>query len=96
MIKEKIVKEDGKIYEILVGEQGNALAPYNEKKEEALFMGPFLIKEKNKVFVEKWESEQKNFKNIFKQLERATETEETKTKRAEVLEKIRMIEEVLS
>ncbi|MEH7461295.1 tRNA (adenine(22)-N(1))-methyltransferase TrmK [Bacillus thuringiensis] len=95
LIKEKIVKEDGKIYEILVGEQGDVLAPYNEKKEEALFMGPFLMKEKNEVFVEKWESERKNFENICKQLERATETEETKEKRAEVLEKIRMIEEVL-
>ncbi|MGG0187102.1 tRNA (adenine(22)-N(1))-methyltransferase [Bacillus rhizoplanae] len=96
LIKEKIVKEDGKIYEILVGEQGNTLAPYNEKKEEALLMGPFLMKEKNETFVEKWESERKNFKNIFKQLELATETEDTKAKRAEVLEKIRMIEEVLS
>ena len=33
-------KEDGKIYEILVGERGN-VAPYSENKQAELFMGPF-------------------------------------------------------
>lgn len=41
-------KEDGKIYEILVGEQGNVAAPYSENKQAELFMGPFLITEKVK------------------------------------------------
>ena len=34
-------KEDGKIYEILVGERGNVVAPYSENKQAELFMGPF-------------------------------------------------------
>ncbi|PGD08508.1 tRNA (adenine(22)-N(1))-methyltransferase TrmK [Bacillus wiedmannii] len=96
LIYEKIVKEDGKIYEILVGERGNIASPYSENKQAELFMGPFLIKEKSEAFVEKWEGELKNFQNILKQLERAADSEETKVKRAEVEAKMKMIGEVLS
>ncbi|MCU5703068.1 MULTISPECIES: tRNA (adenine(22)-N(1))-methyltransferase [Bacillus] len=96
LIHEKIVKEDGKIYEILVGERGNIASPYSENKQAELFMGPFLIKEKSEAFVEKWEGELKNFQNILKQLERAADSEETKVKRAEVEAKMKMIGEVLS
>ncbi|MBO1626506.1 tRNA (adenine(22)-N(1))-methyltransferase [Bacillus arachidis] len=96
LIHEKIIKEDGKIYEILVGEKGNPLTPYHENKQAELFIGPFLMKEKSDAFVEKWENELKNFQNILKQLERATESEDTKVKRIEVVEKMKMIEEVLS
>ncbi|PEN02826.1 tRNA (adenine(22)-N(1))-methyltransferase [Bacillus wiedmannii] len=96
LIHEKIVKEDGKIYEILVGERGNIASPYSENKQAELFMGPFLIKEKSEAFVEKWEGELKNFQNILKQLERAADSEETKAKRAEVEAKMKMIGEVLS
>ena len=42
-------KEDGKIYEILVGERGNITVPYSENKQAELFMGPFLMKEKVKL-----------------------------------------------
>ncbi len=59
-------------------------------------MGPFLIKEKGEAFVEKWEGELKNFQNILKQLERAADSEETKTKRVEVEAKMKMIGEILS
>ncbi len=44
----KIVKEDGKIYEILVG-AGSITVPYSENKQAELFMGPFLMKEKVKL-----------------------------------------------
>ncbi|PEY26758.1 tRNA (adenine(22)-N(1))-methyltransferase TrmK [Bacillus anthracis] len=96
LIHEKIVKEDGKIYEILVGERGNITVPYSENKQAELFMGPFLMKEKSEAFVEKWEGELKNFQNILNQLERAVDSEETKAKRAEVETKMKMIGEVLS
>ncbi|CAI8744409.1 MULTISPECIES: tRNA (adenine(22)-N(1))-methyltransferase [Bacillus] len=96
LIHEKIIKEDGKIYEILVGEKGEPLTPYHENKQTELFIGPFLMKEKSDAFVEKWENELKNFQNILKQIERATESEDTKAKRIEVVEKMKMIEEVLS
>ncbi|WP_459499408.1 tRNA (adenine(22)-N(1))-methyltransferase [Bacillus sp. C1] len=96
LIHEKIIKEDGKIYEILVGEKGDPLTPYHDDKQAELFIGPFLMKEKSAAFIEKWENELKNFQNILKQLERATNSEDTKAKRNEVAEKMKMIEEVLS
>ncbi|CAI8776174.1 tRNA (adenine(22)-N(1))-methyltransferase [Bacillus sp. IT-79MI2] len=96
LIHEKIIKEDGKIYEILVGEKGEPLTPYHENKQAEIFIGPFLMKEKSDAFVEKWENELKNFQNILKQIERATESEDTKAKQIEVVEKMKMIEEVLS
>ncbi|MDF4746179.1 class I SAM-dependent methyltransferase, partial [Vibrio parahaemolyticus] len=37
LIHEKIVKEDGKIYEILVGERGNIEVPYSGNKQTELF-----------------------------------------------------------
>ena len=46
------MKEDGKIYEILVLEKGNIT--YNELE---LLVGPFLLMKKNDVFLEKWENE---------------------------------------
>lgn len=51
LIREKIVIEDGKIYEILVGERGDTAVPYSENKQAELFMGPFLIKEKVKLLL---------------------------------------------
>ncbi|WP_028399231.1 tRNA (adenine(22)-N(1))-methyltransferase [Ectobacillus panaciterrae] len=93
--KELILKEDGKIYEILVAEMGDSLKPYEEKKEHSIFLGPFLIREKSDVFIEKWSYELKNQKRILMQLEQAADTEETKEKRQEILHKIQLIEEVL-
>lgn len=51
LIREKIVIEDGKIYEILVGERGDTAVPYSGNKQAELFMGPFLIKEKVKLLL---------------------------------------------
>ncbi|MBO9129611.1 tRNA (adenine(22)-N(1))-methyltransferase TrmK [Bacillus sp. 165] len=95
LIKEKILKEDGKIYEILVAEKGNPMMPYEIKRENGLFLGPFLMKEKSEVFKEKWTHELKNLKHIYEQLQNANETEEASVKRKEIENKIRMVEEVL-
>jgi tRNA (adenine22-N1)-methyltransferase len=96
LIKEIILKEDGKIYEILVAEKGDSLRPYRENKEYGIFFGPFLMLEKSDVFIEKWSHELENQKRILKQLEQAADTEETKEKRQDIMRKMQMIEEVLS
>jgi len=54
IIAEKILKEHDTIYEIIVAE------PSSEKvylSTDELKFGPFLVKEKNQVFYEKWSSE---------------------------------------
>lgn len=93
--KERILKEDGKIYEVLCAEKGHEMKPYEERKEEGILMGPFLLREKSDVFIEKWQHELKNVKAIHEQMSKAAETEETKKKREELIEKIRMIEEIV-
>ncbi|WP_160721743.1 tRNA (adenine(22)-N(1))-methyltransferase [Bacillus sp. USDA818B3_A] len=95
LLAEEIIEEDGKIYEILVAEQGEPDRPYREKREEGLLLGPFLLKQKNEIFIKKWTAEMKNWQRICQALEGATETAETIEKRKELIEKIRLVEEVL-
>ncbi|MDG4655505.1 tRNA (adenine(22)-N(1))-methyltransferase TrmK [Ectobacillus antri] len=95
LIKEIILKEDGKIYEILVAERGDGNAPYTTFREHGMLLGPFLLQEKSDVFVEKWMHEKQNLSRIFHQLEQAADTEENQKKKQEVLQKIALIEEVL-
>ncbi|MCP8967154.1 tRNA (adenine(22)-N(1))-methyltransferase [Ectobacillus ponti] len=93
---EEMMKEDGKIYEILVAERGDSEAPYRSRREHGILFGPFLLAEKSEVFAEKWRHELQNMKRIQQQLQQAADTEETLQKRQEVAAKIAMMEEVLA
>ncbi|WP_163101917.1 tRNA (adenine(22)-N(1))-methyltransferase [Peribacillus alkalitolerans] len=95
LIKEQILEEDGKIYEVLVAEKGNPDLPYQENKEAALLMGPFLLKEMNSTFVKKWDHEKNHWLQILKQLELSGESEGNQQKKQEILSKISMVEEAL-
>uniref|UniRef100_UPI0030C7B563 tRNA (adenine(22)-N(1))-methyltransferase TrmK n=1 Tax=Enterococcus faecium TaxID=1352 RepID=UPI0030C7B563 len=96
LVSEKILKEDGKIYEILAAVRGVPESPYSRNKEMELLFGPYLLKEKNQVFQEKWELEKVNWKRILTQLESAEQNEGTLSKKEEILTKIKMAEEALS
>ncbi|MFC4411097.1 tRNA (adenine(22)-N(1))-methyltransferase [Chungangia koreensis] len=80
LIDEKILKEDRKIYEVLVLERGTV----NYSDVETL-MGPFLLKDKNLIFLEKWNSEVNQWRRIVDSLNLATEDQ---TMRKEELEKL--------
>lgn len=96
LLKEEILKEDGKIYEILVAEKGDPLRAYQQANlEEGIFFGPFLMTEKSLIFTEKWKLEKKNWERIVNQLDEAVQNEETSSKREELERKIRMAEEAL-
>lgn len=95
LIKEEILKEDGKIYEILVAERGEPLKPYNNKLNQGILFGPFLLKEKSDVFKEKWTLEKHNWQRILKQLDEAVQNEDTAGRRLDIEEKISMAEEAL-
>ncbi|WP_210365962.1 tRNA (adenine(22)-N(1))-methyltransferase TrmK [Bacillus sp. REN3] len=96
LIKEEIIKEDGKIYEILAAEKGDPLAPYKSGRlEEGILFGPFLLKEKPGAFIEKWSQELNNWQRILKQLEGAVQNEETVNRKHEIKKKIKMAEEAL-
>lgn len=90
IVDEKILKEDDKIYEIVVMEKGR-------KEYTALerLLGPVLMEEKNAVFHEKWQREVKQWKQILKSLEEASEETSIQEKKAQLLKQISEVEEVL-
>lgn len=92
LVDEQILEEDGKIYEILVAERGTVVS-YNPGE---LLLGPFLLKEKSEIFVKKWSSELKSWKNILNSMDKAQSRPETEEKKRELLKKISIVEEALS
>jgi tRNA (adenine22-N1)-methyltransferase len=96
LIAEEIIEEDSKIYEILVAERGDPRKPYQEKRDEGLLLGPYLLKQKNEIFKKKWTAEMNNWQRIYQALAGASETIETIEKRKELLNKISLVEEVLN
>ncbi|MGP7819063.1 tRNA (adenine(22)-N(1))-methyltransferase [Niallia sp. 01092] len=96
LIEEEIIEEDGKIYEILVAEQGIAKDPYTANIDTELLLGPILMKEKNKAFQKKWLAERKNWERIMAQLSSAPDSKENQTKKQELESKINMVKEVLA
>ncbi len=93
--KEMILKEDKKIYEILIGERGNPQKPYKKASSAELFLGPFLMEEKNKVFIEKWTREYETLKKIKEKITQVEETEENMIRKKEIMQKMAWIEEAL-
>ncbi len=95
LIAEEILEEDEKIYEILVAEKGEPLNSYQGMPFEAAeLMGPFLLKEKNSIFMKKWTMELVHWNKILKQIE-SSENERTQEKKEEIQKLIELVEEAL-
>lgn len=95
LIDEEIIEDDGVIYEVLVAEK-NGKNPYSEERYQLeLLLGPFLIKNKNEVFIKKWEIELNEWKKILQQFEKANPTIQLQEKKQELVTKINQVEEVL-
>lgn len=99
--EEKIIKEDGRFYEILVAEpvenRDQALMPYKQPSalnnhEEMMLMqikmGPWLLRNVNDVFFEKWEYEADKLRHICAQIERSTSASEAMQEKKRELENI--------
>ncbi|PKG21799.1 tRNA (adenine(22)-N(1))-methyltransferase [Niallia nealsonii] len=95
LVQEEIIEEDGKIYEVLVAEQGKMVFEDKINADAVLLLGPFLMKEKNNIFQKKWTSEIKNWQRILTKLKAAPDSEENKQKKEELIAKISLVEEVL-
>lgn len=91
IIDEQILKEDHKIYEIIVLEKGQA--DYNELE---IMVGPFLFKQKSEVFIEKWKRESDEWKRVLSSLENAGDTNEINEKKEQLRKKIELIGGVLT
>lgn len=93
---ESILEEDGHIYEVLMAERGDPTVPYGKDIEKEFWLGPYLLREKSTVFLEKWQQELQQLLKIQKQLEGASATEELQRKTGDVKLKIKWLQEVLS
>ncbi|MBY0026894.1 tRNA (adenine(22)-N(1))-methyltransferase TrmK [Priestia aryabhattai] len=94
IIDEKIIEEDGRMYEVIVAEPGNALAPYNGEVEAGVLMGPILKEKRSSAFMTKWAHELNHLKQIVSQMEQA-QSEESKAKLQKLTQDISLIEEAL-
>lgn len=92
LIAEKILTEDGHIYEILVADVAVTKVKHDYSTKEILF-GPYLLKEKNNVFKQKWQRERDNYQRIIQQMRQAKEPDLNKINQFKLKEK--WIEEVL-
>ncbi|MCZ0067443.1 tRNA (adenine(22)-N(1))-methyltransferase TrmK [Bacillus sonorensis] len=96
LIKEDILEEDGKCYEVLVAETGDKDAAYKDISFRAgVLVGPFLAKEKTDVFVKKWSQELEHLKKIYQQIKVAAPSIENQQKLNELSERIEILKEVL-
>lgn len=91
LVDEEIVKEDNKIYEVLVLERGEA--SYNDAE---MLVGPFLAAKRSSVFLEKWERELAEWQRILQELESAGEGTHVIEKKHELQTKIDLVRSVLS
>jgi tRNA (adenine22-N1)-methyltransferase len=95
LVSEEIIEEDQKIYEILVLEPINNHELYILSEAE-LLMGPYLIKEKNQVFIEKWRQESKKWERIIENINHAEESIETIEKKKILQHHISLVKGVIS
>ncbi|HWI47744.1 MAG TPA: tRNA (adenine(22)-N(1))-methyltransferase TrmK [Rummeliibacillus sp.] len=90
IIDEAILKEDDKIYEVLVLEPGE-----DTLTEEQLLLGPVLMRQQNDVFKEKWNREIQQWQHVLKAIEKAEQSAEIIEKAKELQHRIQMVKEVL-
>ncbi|MEG9297257.1 tRNA (adenine(22)-N(1))-methyltransferase TrmK [Mangrovibacillus sp. Mu-81] len=97
LTNEEIIEEDGKVYEILTADRGEPLRPYHEEgHQKGLLLGPFLMQQKNEAFQKKWMQERAQWKKILSNMEKAEQTGVLNERKVELMNKIQMVEEVLS
>src|SRR5690606_8052219 len=92
IIEEEILKENEKIYEILVLEKEQTPISLTQQQ---LLMGPKLLQKKTAIFHEKWTRERDQWKKIVASMESTAQTMEIIEKKQELVEKIQLVEEVL-
>lgn len=91
---ERILKENGRIYEIIVADKNATIDPYQEDRyEKQLFFGPLLLKEKSPIFHEKWSYQFEKQQDIIQQMNQAKTKNKSKLNR--FMLELEWIEEVL-
>jgi tRNA (adenine22-N1)-methyltransferase len=89
---EKIIEEDGHIYEMIIAEKFDNNPTLTEKE---LMFGPFLLKQKGEPFYKKWESELKKRERILQSLEHASTDNNIEARKQDIIDEVNKIKEVL-
>lgn len=87
---EEILKEDGKIYEVLVLEKGQV-----DYDEADLLLGPILMKKASSVFKEKWTKESEQWQHVLQSLQQSKETDLIVAKKNQLTRQLQIVERVL-
>ncbi len=98
LVDEAILEEDGIIYEILVAEPGEPLAPYKGKErsvEELIRIGPHLWEVQPPVLAQKWERERAKWRHILAKMT-ASDREETRERQRQIRRELEWIEGVIA
>lgn len=90
IVAEQIIEVAGHIYEIIKAEIKRDKLDLSEQE---LAFGPFLLKEKNSIFIKKWTNQLRYYKNLKANLNKAKNKDQEKIDKINAL--IEMIEEVL-
>lgn len=79
---EEIVEEQGHIYEILVADrETNIPSPYSsnpQRKDKQFLLGPYLLRARTSVFIQKWTQEEVNLERIISQMQQAKQVNQEK------------------
>ena len=97
LIDEKIIEEDGIIYEILMAVPGDGAEPYRgkeRKEDELLELGPILWEKNHPLLYKKWGKELEKQHKILHQLDKSSSAE-TERKKEDFQNRVAWIEEVL-
>ncbi|MBC1831796.1 tRNA (adenine-N(1))-methyltransferase [Listeria seeligeri] len=90
---EAILREDNKIYEIIVLEPATEPVKWTEHE---IFFGPHLLEEQNPIFKSKWRHEANTWRNIIQTISSNQPiSEDNQTKIRELEHKIALVEDVL-
>ena len=90
IIDEAIIEENNKVYEIIVAEKGTERPEYSGKE---LLFGPILRKEKNAIFMKKWQHKLEKSEKILASLRQSDQ--DVAEKIQDVTQEIEWIKEVL-
>jgi tRNA (adenine22-N1)-methyltransferase len=88
---EVILREDDKVYEVLVLQRGAMTL-----SEAEILLGQKLVASKSDVFVEKWTREIANLERVIQAIDKAEPTPENSAKRAELQHVIQLVQEALA
>lgn len=79
LTSEKIIYENKHFYEILVAQKNKTSTVYQKEiMEKQLLFGPFLMKEKNDIFKQKWKRNYEKLAQLIIQMEQAKNKNEQK------------------